>query len=110
MRNFNDRLASAADAARALPDGDELARALLKLARDVDSYLAEQSERRRGKVAEAFVRWNEFYTSSVEEAYRDGDQQLAIERRKLARIIAADPRWTGGYADILTLIESEPTP
>src|SRR5262245_43963632 len=105
MRNdFHERLARAADAVRALPDGEETARALMRLAADLDAYLDDQLAGRYEQGIELLHKFNDFVGENKAAAHRYGVEQLATERRKLARIVAADPRWQGGYADALALL------
>ena len=105
MTTFHERLARLSDQVRALDGGEKLALDLMRLAGDIDAYLDGQRIARHGKLSDAFVKWHEFLNASVDEAHAYGDQQIAIERRKIARSMAADPRWQGGYADALKLVE-----
>lgn len=107
MSTFNERLARLADQVRELDGGIKLAMELMRLAGDIDGYLEQQSAYRQSKLGDAFTKWNEFLNTSIEEAYHYGKQQLVTERRKMARAVAADPRWQGGYADALALFEKE---
>lgn len=107
MSNFNERLARLADTARAIDGGLPLAMDLMQLAEDIDGYLQQRDAGRHDNISNAFAKWNEFLNASVQEAYSYGKQQIAIERRKLARTIASDPRWHGGYVDALKLLAPE---
>lgn len=107
MSSFNERLARLADQVRELDGGIKLAMELMRLAADVDSHLEQQSAYRHNKLGDAFTKWNEFLNASIEEAYRYGKQQIVIERRNMARAVASDPRWQGGYGDALKLFEKD---
>lgn len=107
MTAFNTRLAQLADQVRALGGGDELARALIKLAGDMDAYLEERQGVRYDQGMELFQKWNAFMNESLEDTRRYHEGRMEIERRKLARAVAADPRWQGGYADALALLGAE---
>jgi hypothetical protein len=107
MPDFNQRLAELADQVRKLDGGIELGRSLVALAADVDGYLEQQRTRRDAAAMGLFQKWSEFMNTSVAEAHAYGDQRLATERRRLAQRLAADPRWSGGYADALKLLEQD---
>jgi len=107
MSNFNERLARLADAARLLSDGQHISHELMILASDIDGELERQRADWYQKRMDLFTAWNDFLNSSVEDASRYGKGQLMFERRRMARIVAADPRWTGGYADALALLEEK---
>jgi hypothetical protein len=108
MPNFNERLAEIADMVRGLPQGKGAALALMQLASDIDTYLEEQRGARYDRWPELLQKWNEFTVMVADDAHRYRKEQLVIERRKLARAIAADPRWTGGYVDALALLTEAP--
>lgn len=107
MSRFNERLALMADAARALPDGEEVARGLMRLAADVDDYLEQQTAQRYRNGADLFQKWNDFLNQAVVDRDQYHQQQLVNVRRTCARVVATDPRWHGGYANALSLLEKE---
>lgn len=104
-RDFNTRLADLADQVRALNDGEEIARALLRLAADMDGYLAGQQDAYFAKRMGLFQKWNDFLNESVADTQRYHEGRDRTLRRQLARAVAADPRWQGGYADALKLLQ-----
>jgi hypothetical protein len=105
MATFEQRLAYLADAVRALDGGDEIARGLLRLASDMESYLERHRTYRDRQAWDIFEKWNAFVNASIADAHRSCDARLDHERRRLAQRVAADPRWQGGYADTLKLLE-----
>lgn len=105
MPSFNTRLARLADQVRELQGGAETARALIALADDLDRYLRDQTINRHDSGVELFKKWNEFLNASVAEAHDYHKQKEPIERRRIARVVAGDPRWSGGYAEALALLE-----
>jgi len=107
MSTFNQRLARVSDQVRALNGGEDAARALIDLAADMDAYLATERNKRYEQSVGMLRTWNDFLNTSMEEAYKSGQQLLVIQRRQLAQIVAADPRWQGGYADALALLEEK---
>lgn len=108
MTNFNERLARLADAVRALPDGEETARALMRLAGDMDAYLDRQRGARYDHGIELFQKWNEFMNTALEDRRLYCEGRLSVVQRNLARAVASDPRWQGGYADALALLTEAP--
>lgn len=105
MSNFNEHLARLADAVRVLPDGDSIARGLMVLASEIDNHIAAQMRRPYRDGMDVFQKWNAFMIETLDDTKRYYDEQLIIERRQLARLVASDPRWQGGYADALALLE-----
>jgi len=103
--DFNTRLARMADAARAIQGGEEIARGLLRLAVDMDAYLEMQRAKRHEQGFALFQKWSDFLNESVQDTQRYYEQQMEVERRRIALSVAADPRWQGGYADALLLVE-----
>lgn len=107
MSRFDEHLARLADEVRALPNGDSIARGLMRLAGEVDNHIAEQMKRPYRDGMAVFEKWNAFMIESLDDTRRYHEEQKILERRRWARTIAADPRWRGGYADALALLESE---
>lgn len=107
MSSFSEHLARLADAARGLQDGESLSRGLMKLAGDIDDYIADQMTRPYRDGIDVFQKWYAFMIESLDDTTRYHEAQLRIERRRLARAVAADPRWCGGYGDALALLEGK---
>lgn len=104
---FEQRLAQLADAVRVLDGGQEIGRDLIRLATDMESYLEERRAARDRQAVDVLLKWNAFVNTSIEDAHRSCDARLDHERRRLAQRVAGDPRWQGGYADALALLEKE---
>lgn len=102
--SFDMRLAALADQVRALEGGVEIARALIGLAGDVEAHIQNRASTLHDPESDVFQKWNAFLNQSLQEAYRHGEVRLIHERHRLARLIAGDPRWTSGYADVLALL------
>jgi len=109
MPNFNERLAQLADTVRALPEGREAALALMRLASDMDAYLDRERGTRYDHGIELFQKWSEFMNTALEDRRLYYEGRLSVVQRNLARAVASDPRWTGGYADALELLGEEKT-
>ena len=107
MTTFDQRLAELAD--RAQPLDADLARALIQLAADVDRHLEQHRAAHNTRATDLFSKWNDFQNESMLSAFRANEERMASERRRLARLIAGDPRWQGGYAAALALLEAKET-
>lgn len=107
MSDFHERLAHLADIISTLPGGEESARILMRLASDLDAYLEANIGARYDRLSGLLQKWNEFTVAVADDAHRYRREQLVMERRKFARIVAADPRWQGGYAGALALLGEE---
>ncbi len=79
----------------------------MRLAEDVDGYLAQQLDERNAKLNAAFGAWNDFMSGALANAAAEGERKIVLERHRIARLIASDTRWSGGYADALNLLERE---
>jgi hypothetical protein len=106
-KGFDIRLAELADQVRALDGGEQVARALIQIAGDVDTHIQARGSQLHDPAADVSQRWNVFLNQAIDEARREGERRLASERRRLARLLASDPRWSGGYADALALLAPE---
>jgi hypothetical protein len=107
VSTFEERLAQLSDRVRPLDDG--LARELMALAGDIQDHLDRARAAHYEKATDLFQKWSEFLNATVEDRDRQHAVALAEQRRRLARRIAGDPRWQGGYAEALALLTKEST-